>query len=341
MNRSIVALGLLAGTLAVLLPARLPEAHAQAAACVLRGTPIMPRTGEIFGAAAGGDPIARFTGQPVASSVTLPTANGRAAIRTGSGQGGVRIEGFLELAAVPAQSTRDLPILADHVWIAGGKAVKLVGLASGQVTVELTLGAPLDQTVRATTGCDGLSLDPQAARPAPIPGNARGYLVKKSPLELRPAPGAASAFTLTSPDIKDALLFWSTERKGGQVHVHLSSDLVVDAWVAAGDLAALKEGEMMDALATGTTSISTPKIAMQGEPRIVKVTKEVPIRGNATDLASPIGAIESGAEVLVLETVLGWSNIVPAALNLMPPDGRGFWVKTVDLGITPPGPPAK
>jgi hypothetical protein len=302
----------------------------------------MAKSGEIFDAATGGAALAHFTGQAVPAAVTLPSSPGtRATIRTGSGRGGVRLDGFLDLAAVPAQATRNLPVVADHVWIAGGKAVAIVGVTGAQITVEATAGAPLDQSARAQVGCDALSLDPQIVRQSPIPGEARGYLVKKTPLELHPSPGAAAAFTLSSPGIKDALLFWSTERKGGQIHVHLASDLVVDAWVAAGDLEALKAGEMMDALVAGVSTPSAPKIIMQGEPRVAKVTKEVPIRSHANDASAVIGAIEVEGEVLVLETVLGWSNIVPSQLNLMPADGRGFWVKTADLGLTPPTPPAK
>ncbi len=309
---------------------------------MLRGSPLMPKTVQIFDAATAGAAIGHFTGQPVTASLTLPTTSGaRAALRTGSGRGGMRLEGFLDLAAIPAQSTRNLPIVADHVWIAGGKTVSIAAVVGAQVTVELTAGAPIEQTARATTACDGLSLDQQTVRQSPIPGEARGYLVKKSPLDLRPSPGAAAAFTLSSSSVKDALLFWSTESKSGQVHIHLASDFVIDAWAAASDLEALKAGEMMDALSPGITTVSAPKIAMQGELRTAKVTKEVPVRGHANDSSAVIGAIEAEGEVLILETVLGWSSVVPAALNMMPPDGQGFWVKTADLGLPTSPPPKK
>jgi hypothetical protein len=66
------------------------------------------------------------------------------------------------------------------------------------------------------------------------------------------------------------------------------------------------------------------------------------VRNHANDTAQIIGAIEREGEVLVLETILGWSNVVPTSLAIMPPDsGGGFWVHTADLGMNPGSPPSK
>jgi hypothetical protein len=302
---------------------------------------VLGKTTEVFSAASGNETVAKFTGQAVPAAVTLGTG-ARAKIRTGTGSGGFRVEGFVDVRAVPAFTTRNVPVVPDHVWIGGGRTVRLGGAPSGQLTVEMNAGAPIDQVVRATTTCDAASLDVPSFRQPAVPGNARGYLVKKVPLELAAEPGGSAVFTFQSSTARDALLFWSTEQRGNQVRVQLIGDLVVDAWAPSTSFEALKQGEMMDSLAPGVTSISTPKLMMQGTPKVVRVTSDVTIRNHANDSALVIGAVEAGGEVIVLETVLSWSNVVPTSLAIMPPDGGGgFWVKTGELGNNPGAPPAK
>jgi hypothetical protein len=316
------------------------RAWAQAPSCTLRGAPIIAKTVEAFSAATGGEAIAKFTGQPVPMALTLPSGSGsRGVLRTGTGTGGFRLEGFLDPGDAPAFTTRNLPVVADHVWIGGPRRVKVAGASGGRVAVELKAGAPIEQTLRATAPCDAVSFDLPSFRQEPVPGSARGYLAKRSPLEVRGSASGPALFTFTSSDIADALLFWSTERTGGAVHVHLTGDVVVDGWVAAADLQALKVGEMMDALAPGTPTISSPRLMMQGTPTVVKASREVTVRRRPNDTAQIIGAVEPGGEVMVLETVLGWSNVVPTALVLMPPTGGGFWVKASELGSAPGTPP--
>jgi len=38
-----------------------------------------------------------------------------------------------------------------------------------------------------------------------------------------------------------------------------------------------------------------------------------------------------GAEVYVLETITGWSNILPKSLALTPPDDGGFWIPSSEV----------
>ncbi|RYE90559.1 MAG: hypothetical protein EOO75_10020, partial [Myxococcales bacterium] len=250
--------------------------HAQSG-CALRGTPVMEKSAVVFSAAQGGEVIARFSGQPVAVAATLPTAAGdRVAVRTGKGTGGFRVEGFLEARAVPVMGSRSLPVVADHVWIGAGRRLTLVSSTATHAVVELKVGAPIDQTVRATAPCDALVLDPPTVAAVSPPGKARGYLARRAPLELLGAPGGASVFTLSSDSIKDALLFWGTERRSGFVHVQLASDVLLDGWLPVAGLEALKEGEMLDALGAPPPRVSTPQLMLQGEPRRVKVTREVP-----------------------------------------------------------------
>lgn len=311
-------------------PTELAQARAEGSACSVRGTPTLAKNVELFAGATGEERLARFTGQAVGLRVTVPSQPGtRAAVK--SDREGFHIDGYLAPQSVPVFTTRNVPVVADHVWIGGGRQVMAMSASADRVNIELAVGAPIEQTLRATVGCEGLSLEVPSFQQAPISGHARGYLVKKAPLAIRASASGPTVFSFTSEDIKDALLFWSTERSGGAVRVQLTGDVVIDGWASASDLEALKEGEMMDALAPGRSSISAPRLMMQGAPSPIKVPRQVSIRARANDAAAVIGGIDSGAEVLVVETVAGWSSVLPPALHLMPTEGGGFWVKSSEL----------
>lgn len=324
-----LALPLFSASLALHTALSPSTALAQDKLCSLKGTAQLKRNVELSSASSSGEPIARFTGQPVELELQVPAKTApRFGLRT---LGGFRLDGFIEPHEVPAYAAKNITVVADHVWIGAARRVQLAGVDGTQVSVELLAGSPIDQRVKAKAGCDELSIDFPSVKHQEVPGHARGFLVKKAPLELRGSAGGPVVFTFTSESIKDSLLFWSTERAGGQVRVRLLSDLVIDGWVAATDLSALKEGEMMDALGPGTPQLSKPQLMMQGEPRKVEVSREVVLRSKPEDKGAQIGSIAPGTRVLIIETVLGWSNVVPESLVVMPPEGKGIWAKTAEL----------
>ncbi len=107
----------------------------------------------------------------------------------------------------------------------------------------------------------------------------------------------------------------------------------MDAWAKLTDLKALPPGETMDQLAPPVTSRNPARLAVQGEPRSVKTTREVPLRRAAKDGDAPIGVIEIGTETYVLDVIAGWASVMPKALNVIPAESGQFWVKAADLGI--------
>jgi hypothetical protein len=300
--------------------------------CTVRGTATVPKSVQIFAASKGTDVIATFTGQPVPASLAFAGAP-RAALSTG---GGFTIEGYVEPNAVPVFTTRNVTVAEGHVWIGQGRPVSVVSATDASVQVEYKVPMPVDQTVRGSTICEGLALAPPSTHSAPPPEGARAWVTKRVPLMLRGKPGGDGVFRFGSESSKGALLFWGTEQRGGAVKIALASDLVVDAWADARDLEAMPKGEMLDAVATaGTTVVKPPKVTLGGSAKIVKAPVGMPLRGKGDDSAPVIGSVQAGTEVAVLETILGWSNVVPTSFALMPPTGGGFWVKA-DVLIPPP-----
>ena len=321
-------------------PSPSPEAGT---ACTLQGSAAIPKGVELFDAPQGGAPIASFAGQtaPLAVlEVRAEMASRRARVRA---SGGLRVEGWMDLASLPLFAARDLALVPAHVWLAEGQPVRVVdaGSSSGTFSIESVLRGSFAQTVRVSVPCTALALEQHRRMGWEVPGDARGYVARGDRLGLRKEPQGAVVF---SADVAQSggrsALLWSTENRGGFVHVELHEDLIVDAWVASGELVALKQGEMMDQVASPTTHVEAARLAVNGTPTVVRPSRDVPVRTTPQDGARTVGVIESGSEVYVMETIVGWSSILPRSLNVLPAGDRSFWVKAAEIGVSSPGAPA-
>ena len=304
---------------------------AASAGCVLRGATPMAKGAEIWDAAAGGKALARFTGAPVELRVSEIPADGggRARVATSTGQG-LRIEGYLSTASVPTFTVRDVAVVPSHVWITAAQRVRVVGATEGALTVERTVAGSAGQVVRGTAACEAFALAPAGRRPVDVPGDGRGYTMKEATLDVFPAPGGASVFTLRMTDASGEL-FWSTESRGGFVRVASRGDLAIEGWARARDLAALKKGEMMDQAASPQAVFDGPRLALDPLPAVVRATRDVPVRAHRDEKERPIGVVEAGAEIYVMDTVPPFTSVLPKGLGVMPADEVAFWILTSDV----------
>ena len=127
--------------------------------------------------------------------------------------------------------------------------------------------------------------------------------------------------------------FFSTEQRGGYVHVQYQGDVNVNAWAKASDLTPLPRGETSD-LPPGSYNMSSPpQLQLPQTPRTVKTTRELPLRLAAKDAEPPVGVIETDTEVYVMDTVAGWASVLPKSLHVLPVGTDSFWVKSPDLGL--------
>jgi hypothetical protein len=317
--------------------ARAPEPKPAAgggggAACVLKGNHPGPKGTQVFDAASGGRAVATFTGAfvPMAlSEIPADPAAGRARIATSSGSASFRIDGWVSPAAIDVFVTRDVPVAPGHVWISAAQKIKLVQASSGALTAEIVVPGTGGQAARATAPCDAFSLQPVPPTAMEVPGNGRGYLSKAASLDLSEEPGGAPVFSLKAA-AGARHLFWSTESREGFVHVRTRGTLTVDAWARARDLAPLEQGETMDQLVPPTTAVTGAQIQLDKAPRVAKATHDTPLRARRDDKERPIGVVETGAEVYLMETMVGWVNVLPRGLGLLPADEGGFWIPEAD-----------
>jgi len=303
--------------------------------CSVKGKGVIEKGVTIYSAKEGGTAIAGFATQEITVEVSdFPAeATGRAKVKTGKGSGSVRIEGWMDPTKVPLSAKQDLAVVANHVWIGRGEAVKLRGSSPGKLHVDTTLSST-QQKLSAKVACSNFSIGKVQADEFESPKSASRYVLKNKTLDLYDEPSGSVIFTIEVPNAEAGVLLWSTESKSVFVRVKHFGQLVVDAWAKTGDLKPFPKGEMLDALNTSSmVSISPAKLKVDGSTKEVKVSKDVPIRLSANDKSASIGVIEDGAEVIVVDTMAGWSRVFPKNLEVIPPDGKDFWAKASDLGL--------
>lgn len=316
--------------------AGIPEARADIAgpsgvtspACVLKGTAPIPKGTQIFDAPSGGQAVANFVGSPVPmrmSEIPADPESGRVKLATSLGSGSVRIEGYASASAITVYTTRDLPVVAGNVSITSSHKVKIVRATPESLQVELSVAGTRSQRVKAMAACDALALERGAPIPVEVPPFGRGYLTKDTQVDIYDAPNGSAVFSLLMLE-GSSQLFWSTESKAGFVHVKSRSDLALDGWIRFRDLDPLKKGEMLDQYVPPQGAAGGAQLVIDKPPPVRIAAREIAIRAKRDEKAKPIGVVEVGAEIYVMETVAGWSNILPKNLHVLPPDDGGFWI---------------
>lgn len=305
--------------------------------CALTGTPAPSSDVDIHDSATGGRAIAHFSGAeiPVTESDFASDARARrTSIATGDGRGNFHLTGFVDSDKIPVFTTTRVSVVPDHVWIGQGRRVAVVGSDSDRLKIALRLTSPVDQTFSASASCGALGLTPATPPGWNVPGSARGYVVRAASVELFDTAGADRnvVTTLHRADGAPGILLWSTERRDAWVHVELHAEVLIDAWARARDLEALPEGETMDQLANAVSKRSSQHLALAGQPRVVRTTRQIPLRSKATDAAASIGWIEPDTDTYVIDTIAGWTSVLPRSLNVVPSGEGQFWVKASDLG---------
>jgi hypothetical protein len=316
--------------------ARADEAAAAGAAvsqCTLKGSQPLAKGTQIHDAAKDGRVIAEMTGAIVPlqlSEIPADPSQGRAKVATSNGSPSVRIDGYVAPTAATIWTVKDVPVAAGHVWISDGQKVKLTKAQPSQLTAELTIAGSQSQTVKGTAACDAFALEKGNVTTFQVPGSGRGYQMKSSTLDLYDDANGSVIFTLNMLE-GTGQLFWSTESKAGFVHLQTRGDITVDAWAKWGALSPLKKGEMMDQGIPGQTLITGATLSLDKPPPLLKAAKDILIRARRDEKEKAIGTIETGAEFYVIETIVGWANILPKHLGMTPPADGGFWIQSSDV----------
>ncbi len=312
--------------------AKPPEA---AATCGQRGRVVFDKDTTL--ADASGRKIARFSGGESAVTLLAPPAGGSdlARIETGTGKGSFRLSGFIKSSELRVFANSSVPVVSGHVWLGAGTRVTAAGSSGGKVRIEKQVTTPFNQRFSTLADCSVLTFTPPTPPTFTMPGSARVFLMKVQLLDLYDdvPPTGSPITTLQRAAGVDNVRFFSTEQRGGFVHVRYQGDVNIDAWAKASDLTPLARGETSD-LPPSSYSMSTPpQLQLPQPPRVVKTTRELPLRLAAKDAEAPVGIVEADTEVYVMDTVAGWANVLPKSLHVLPAGELSFWVKGADLGL--------
>ncbi|MFI5301042.1 MAG: hypothetical protein ACHREM_23410 [Polyangiales bacterium] len=304
------------------------------AECVVSGRGLLEKGVQIFATADGTLAYAGFSSQEVPVEVSDfpadPTA-GRARVKT---TGGFRIEGWIDPLKVPLSAKHDVPVVADHVWIGRGETLKLKGASAGKLVVEATI-VSTQQRLRGKASCSFFAIGPVPLGDVEHTSSGKSYVLKRTSLDLFAESGdTSSIYTLEIPVAETGLLLHATETRGAYLHVTHQGPIVVDAWAKSADLKLFPKGEMLDTVsATSMITMLPAKLKVDGATKELKASKDTQIKLGPSDTAKSIGTIIGGADVIVIDTIGGWSRVYPKGLEIVPPEGRDFWVKATDLGM--------
>jgi hypothetical protein len=316
---------------------RQPIAAVAVETCALTGTTKLGTDVVIYDRVEGGRPIAQFAGAvtPLRLGPFPGAGTERVPVATGTGSGSFRIQGYLDSAQVPLITTRDIPVVADHVWIAAQQEVVFLGAGPGKLYVRKDLTHPLSQSFKGWATCDHFSLTRSTRTEWTVPGEARGYLVQQDPTELFSLPDTKEP-PVTSLIGARGMLLWSEEQRGAFVHLVYHGEVVINAWGRLRDFRALPPGETSDRLSHAVVAPNPPALKLADSPRVVRTKREVTLRSGAHANAPVIGKIEVGTDTYVLDIVAGFASVLPKSLHVAPHGDGQFWAKGTDLGLPPP-----
>jgi hypothetical protein len=241
------------------------------------------------------------------------------------------LNGFIGVNALPIYTQQPLPVYPGHIWIAAARSIRVTAAAPGKLRVEKRVTTPIAQIFSAWAPCRALTLTPSVPYAWSPPGEARGYVVEQQRIDLFESPSGRVIAGITRGTGATPILTWSTENSGAWVHIEYHGDVVFDAWARAAELTPLPEGETLDQVTPVVGHRSAPRLKLAGA-EVVRTIRPMPVLATASDRGRKVGQIDAGSEIYVTHTVAGWASVLPRAMNLLPPDGKHFWVKAADIG---------
>ena len=300
--------------------------------CVIQGeTPVKADT-EVLDRGSKGTAIAKLTGAKVPLTIRhFPNPlKGRVEISTSKGKGSVRIDGWADKDSFRYFASKDLPVVGANIWITKGQELHLVGASTKGFTTELKILGSTSPVKTVTVPCNGVTIEMPDMPADDMPERARTYQMRADSIDLYDGPGGALVYTLQMEE-GTRKVFWSTESRGGYVHVVSRADVTIDAWAKQRDLTWTRHAELMDLAAVAPKPFRERKLAIKDPPAVVVADKELPIHDKPQNRPTPIGYIEVGSRFYPMEKSGEWTNVMPESLAVLPMDGGGFWVRTAGI----------
>ncbi|MBW2457159.1 MAG: hypothetical protein JRI68_21775 [Deltaproteobacteria bacterium] len=303
-----------------------------APSCVVTGHTAVKADTTVYDQRSGGTAIAKLTGAKVPLAVNQigkSASGGRVHVSTTKPSGYLRIDGWAARDGFRFFAARDLPVAGSNVWISQGQQLSVQEGKGGKLEVSHKLLGSAGQQVKATVPCDALTLTFPTIPADEAPERSKTYQSKTNEIALYDQPRGEVVFTLRMED-EVRKVFWSTEARGGYVHVVSRTDVTIDAWVRWRDVTALRHAELFDPSYVAPKPWPIKTLRIQDPPAARTATKDLPVHHKAENSLTAIGAVEKGAQFYPMEQSGDWTNVLPSNLGVLPAGG-GFWVRTASL----------
>ena len=231
-----------------------------------------------------------------------------------------------------------IPVKTGHVWINEKREVRFDGSRPGKLKIKKVMKSPVAQTFRGWSTCNNLTLTQGVPPGAEIDGDARGYLMRKDSVVLYDDYGRdkEEVLTLYKSVSGNQVVFWSSKVRGSYVQVAYQGEILIEAWVKRYDLKRLPKGELYDQQRGPKKGKTASSLKLQGNPKVIKVKKELKILSEAKKDATVLGRVEKDAEVYVVDIVAGYASVMPKPITVMPAKDKQFWVDAKELGADKP-----
>jgi len=308
------------------------QGAAPQASCVVTGHTAVKADTTVYDKSSGGTAIAKLTGAKVplaVSQIGTSAAGARLRVSTTQSSGYVRIDGWAARDAFRFFAARDLPVAGGHLWISQGQQLSVKARKDGKLEVSHQLLGSAGQRVKAIVPCDAVTLSFPTIPADDAPERSKTYQSKTNEIDLYDRPRGDVVFTLRMED-EVRKVFWSTEARGGFIHVMSRTDVTIDAWVRWRDVTALRHAELFDPSYVAPKPWPIKTLAIKDPPKVLTAHKELPIHGKPENAHTAIGMVEKGAKLYAMERSGDWTNVLPSNLGILPAGG-GFWVRTASL----------
>lgn len=288
------------------------------AQCTIRGREKMQVP--VYSAANGGALLLNASGHErtiQASDLPADSATGRIRVRAVRDVPGIRIDGYVASKTFSFSATKDQPVVADHVWLRSGAALRLYqspGVLEGDA-----FDSPLAHT-RTRIECGDLRFGTAGAGPLP---KGERVLFRGKTIPLFDSPAGKQVFTL---DLTSDARVFALKTQGAFRKIEVAEDVKVIGWVHSADLDTYGASGNYGVGSGGGTIGYGKKIQPED---VAKYDTEIYL---GPDTNGPVvGILEKNAHVYQTPVANGYSTFEFVDHDATPPDGKRFHVLTSAL----------
>jgi hypothetical protein len=313
------------------------------ARCSLQGAERLG--GKLYSTSSGDEFVAELMGARIGVWVQAlaPGGSSRAKVQLRADASGptLRLDGWMDLSDLRLFVNRELRVLEDHVWISSGAPVAILGGDRDRVRLQATPYSEGFDDLATETTCSVLGLASHVA-------------VREKGRASRGAPHhPKSAVTVLHDELgkpiralharhHELVTVYVVEQRGALGRVLYDDWIRIDGWMKMADLAPGPAAECDDCRGAIPDLLDTcfgHPIVDQGArgcvshgERLVVTKSPTVLRRERRDDADPIGSIDRGARVYVVNALeKGWVQVAPANGTLVSPDHLGFWAKSSEV----------